>query len=97
MTEASFDALLAVALNEPDGAWVQERCLHLLDSPEPQLRALAATCLGHLARLHPGLDHARSLAALEAVRDDPETAGQAADAIEDIALFARPRDSQRPQ
>ena len=94
VTEETFAALVAVSLSEPDGAWVQDHCMRLLDSPDPQLRALAATSLGHVARIHPHLDHARAVAALERLRQDEAAAGAAEDALEDIALFTQ-RDGSR--
>lgn len=89
VTEETFEALVAVALHERDGTWVQEHCLRLLNSPDPQLQALAATCLGHVARLHPEIDHAAAVAALERLRSDGSVAGTVEDALEDIAQFAR--------
>ena len=72
-----------------DWEWVQDRCLDFLDSPLPDVRNTAITCLGHLARIHKQLNRPKVLAALTSKLSDPQCAGRAEDAMEDIAMFAR--------
>jgi hypothetical protein len=68
-------ALVDAALHDPDWAWVQEHCLRLLTSSDSEVRGVAATCLGHVARIHGMLDL------------DPEVRDRAEDALDDIQQF----------
>ncbi len=81
------DALVRLALNHPDGPWVEGLCLTYARHADWTLRALAATCLGHLARIHGELDKPRVIAALDELSKDPRTAGQANDARDDIKMY----------
>lgn len=76
-----------------DGDWkeTQELCLELLDHDDHQVQALAATCLGHLARVYRQLDEDRVLAALRRVRSRPHVRGNADNALDDIDTFLHPR------
>lgn len=82
-------ALVSMALNEPDWRWVQEKCLGFTAHPDPGVRALAATCLGHLARIHRQLDLDVVMPRLELLLRDPETAGYAETAIDDVKMFIK--------
>jgi hypothetical protein len=81
-------ALLGVTYHEADWEWVQDRCLDFLDSPMPDVRNTAITCLGHLARIHKKLNRPKVLAALASKLADPQCSGRAEDAMEDIEMFA---------
>jgi hypothetical protein len=81
------DALIGLTYHDPDGQWVQDQCLALLDYPDDDVRGLAATCLGHLARIHRNLDRDRVVTALEGLRDDPAIGGRVQDALDDIAIY----------
>jgi HEAT repeat protein len=82
------EALIGLALNEPDWRWVQEVALRYLQGPDEALRMTAATALGHLARLHGTLDLDRVVPALQRLLADPATEGRATDALDDISMFA---------
>jgi hypothetical protein len=82
-------ALLGVTYHDPDWEWVQDRCLDFLDSPMPDVRNTAITCLGHLARIHKKLDRPKVLAALAGKLSDPQCSGRAEDAMEDIEMYAK--------
>ncbi|MBH0777018.1 hypothetical protein [Nocardia bovistercoris] len=84
------ETILRLALHDPDGEWVTERALALIDNPSADVRNSAATALGHIARIHRGIDRERVVPTLQRLLDDPETAGRAEDALDDIAMFARP-------
>ncbi|HYN94950.1 MAG TPA: hypothetical protein VES42_13965 [Pilimelia sp.] len=86
------DAMVGSVLHG-HGHWqeLQELYLRLLDHEEPQVRALAATCLGHLARVHGRLDERRVVAALRRMRSAPHGGGTASNALADIAMFLHPR------
>ncbi|WP_255436216.1 hypothetical protein [Salinispora sp. H7-4] len=89
---SALDAMVGAALYG-DGDWkeLQELYLELLDHEDCQVKALAATCLGHLARVYGQLDEPRVVAALHHVRSVPNFGGAAATALEDIELFLHPR------
>ena len=86
--EARRSALVGLTLGGHCRDYVRDECLRLIGSTSWQTRAVAATCLGHLARIHGRLDSDRVRPALRALLDDPRTAGAAEDALEDIAMFA---------
>ncbi|MET8837225.1 hypothetical protein ABZV78_25370 [Micromonospora sp. NPDC004540] len=88
----AMDAMVGTALYG-DGDWkeLQELHLQLLEHDDRQVSALAATCLGHLARVHRQLDEDRVVAALRRARSVPHLRGTAADALEDIEVFLHPR------
>jgi hypothetical protein len=98
--EDTCTALLSIALHEPDWCWVQEQCLQSLRHASEQVRALALTCLGHVARIHGHLDMARVLPVLAELRTHASLAGRVEDVLDDIEMFleradTRPPDSQR--
>ncbi|RBJ08066.1 hypothetical protein DRA43_07340 [Micromonospora provocatoris] len=76
-----------------DGDWkeAQELYLELLDHDDHQVQALAATCLGHLARVYGRLDERQVVAALRRARTRLHVRGNAADALDDIEVFLHPR------
>jgi hypothetical protein len=84
-------ALVSIALHEPDWAWAQDRCLQFMGSPDPEVRGLAVTCIGHIARIHRMLDLPVVEAALKAGLSDPDIQGRVEDAIDDIETFMRVR------
>lgn len=85
------EALVSIAFHEADWHWAQEVCLRfLLDETESlHIRGVAATCLGHLARIHRTLDKERVVAALSRFLQVPALKGQAQDALDDIEIFTR--------
>lgn len=88
----ALDAMVgAVLYGDADPKELQELYLRLLDHDDHQVGALAATCLGHLARVHGRLDEDRVVKALRGARAVPHISGTAADALEDIALFLHPQ------
>lgn len=79
--------IVALALNDPDWEWLQEKCLELTGHDNPEVRGVAATCLGHIARIHRRLDRDRVVAALQAMVHDSAAGGRAEDALDDIEVF----------
>jgi hypothetical protein len=82
-------ALLSVTFHDEDWLWVQSSCLKFLASPDENLRAVAATCLGHLARIHGMVDVAMVVPALQAHLSDSAIAGRVSDALDDIEMFVK--------
>lgn len=88
--DALTRVLISMAFHEPDADWAQERCLVALEHPSAVVRGLAATCLGHLARIHRRLDLGRVRPRLEAMRADPLAGKRADDALVDIERYLAP-------
>ena len=68
-------APVSAAYYEGDWHWVQEQCLELLKGDRSDLRRVAATCFGHLARIHGTIDGNRVVPVLQALKQDPQAAG----------------------
>lgn len=81
------DALLAIALYEKDWRWSQMQCLYFLNHVNSDVSGLAATCLGHIARIHHKLDKELVVPALLSRLKDPKICGQVQDALDDIEMF----------
>lgn len=92
------DALLALTYNDPDRVWVERLLLDLLadESAEVQLRSLAVTCLGHLARIHRAVSRHSVVPVLRDLTKSPVFGGLAVDAMDDIETFTRHRDADQP-
>jgi hypothetical protein len=86
---ATAEVLVAVALNEPDWRWVERKCLQFLANGSIDVKRVAITCLGHIARILGRLDAEIVLPALDGFRNDPLLAGTVQDAIDDITMFLR--------
>ncbi len=82
-------ALVNAAFHDPDWRWVQDKCLDFTRNNFPEVRRMAATCLGHLARIHRILELNKVAPALKELLKDPErhVRGSAEDAMEDIKIF----------
>jgi hypothetical protein len=87
--DALIDALLSVTFHDEDWQWVESYCLKFLESSDEDVRATAATCLGHLARIHGTIDVAVVVPALEAHLSDPSVTGRVSDALDDIRMFVK--------
>ncbi len=81
------EALVGVTYHDPDWRWIQDTCLNLLNHPDAGVRAIAITCLGHVARIHRQLDTERVVPILTRFKSDPQLGGRAEDALDDIAHF----------
>ena len=92
----ALNAMVGCALHG-DGDWkeAQDLYLALLDHDDRQVQALAATCLGHLARVYGQLDEDLVVAALRKVRARPHISGTAGNALQDIELFLHPGRARR--
>jgi hypothetical protein len=84
------NALVGVAFYDSDWKWVQDQCLRFLDTPDIAIgiRSLAATCLGHLARIHKTIDLNKVIPVLESLLNEPNM-GTAGDALDDIEMFVK--------
>ncbi|WP_133164260.1 hypothetical protein [Solimonas fluminis] len=80
-------ALVSIAFYDDDWQWVQDKCLHYLEDNDEYLACLAATCLGHIARIHGKLDREKVLPSLHAKASDPRISSCVSDALDDIDMF----------
>jgi hypothetical protein len=83
------DALLSAAYYDPDWRWVQAKCLAASHHSDFRVRWVAATCLGHLARIHGQLDLAPALERLTELKADPLVNAGAEDALDDIRFYLK--------
>lgn len=81
--------LVRVVHSPLDAAWIERQCLEATKSEHPEVRRTAATCLGHLARIHGRVDLKKVMPALRRLLKDPTTAGVAEDTLEDLQLFKK--------
>ena len=80
------NTMVSVAFHEEDWRWAQEKFIEFFFNSDPDISGLAATCLGHLARIHRNIEKERVLQILRsAVYKEIE--GRVDDAIDDIEMF----------
>jgi hypothetical protein len=82
-------SLLCVALHEDDWRWALPQVLRFVMHPNPEVRGVAVTCVGYLARIHRTIDVSQAVPMLEILREDPYCARRVRDALEDIRQFTR--------
>ncbi|MEV6159777.1 hypothetical protein AB0L53_56520 [Nonomuraea sp. NPDC052129] len=80
-------ALVSLSFYDTDWKWVEGACLSLLSNSDAAIRQVAATCLGHVARIHGRIDKDVVIPALMAMLDDEQVVGAAENALEDISIF----------
>jgi hypothetical protein len=81
--------MVAVALNDPDGEWIERFCWRAAEHPDPAVRSLAGLCLGHVARRF-GSVQPESWVVVRRLCDDPSTDGRPLDGLDDMRQFAGP-------
>jgi hypothetical protein len=87
--ESATDTLLSLTCHEPDSEWTQRVLLDCLRSDvDPQVRALAVTCFGHVARLT-GNIRLDVVEVLHGLVNDPVLGGRAEDALDDVSSFVQ--------
>lgn len=84
------EALISGSLQLPDREWTERWLIHFSTHPHADVRRAAALALGHLARLH-GEVSPQAVAVITRLIEDPELSGAAADAIDDVKVFAADR------
>jgi hypothetical protein len=89
------DALVRVALHEPDWLWVQAQCLRILGDSDVNTQTVAIRCLGHLARIHGTLNLELVGPTLLSLKDNPALSGAVEDAFDDITMFTDTNDIPR--
>ncbi|MEO8403014.1 MAG: hypothetical protein ABI480_00405 [Chitinophagaceae bacterium] len=82
-------AMVACAYYENDWKWAQEKFLTFLQNNDTTISGLAATCLGHIARIHHKIDKDKVLPALQNYIHKKEISGPVQDALDDIEIFVK--------
>jgi hypothetical protein len=88
-TYAVCHSLLRVALHDEDWRWALDQIARFLMDPNPQVRGVAVSCIGYLARIHRAIDVSRVLPTLHALQADASVASRVRDTLEDIRQFTR--------
>ena len=70
-----------------DYEWLVEQLLELTKHSDIEVRRVAVTCIGHLARLHRARDKKLLLEILEPLQYQSDIAGRVSDAIDDVNMF----------
>lgn len=84
------DSLLSLTYHEMDRVWLENTLLDLVDNgSDPQIRALAVVCLGHVARMHRAITKETVLPKLHELERDPYLRSRAVNALDDIEIFVR--------
>lgn len=65
----------------------QTQRVHFLHHENPDVSGLAASCLGHLARIHPEINKDLIKLALKERLKYPIISGRGQDALDDIEMF----------
>ena len=87
--EAICETLVRVAMFEPDRHWSQSQCLRFAGHKDAFVRGVAATCLGHLARIHKVIDEDEVVPIVRQLLQDrdPQTRAIAEDTISDFSIY----------
>ena len=86
-TEDICNALIWIVFNENDWKWCQDLCLTLLRNNNSEISGLAATCFGHIARIHRELDKNLVVKELKSNLLNPNITGQVQDALDDVEMY----------
>lgn len=87
--EAIINAMVSVAFFEKDWHWAQEKFIELFNHQNIDICCMAATCLGHIVRIHHKIEKDKILKLFESRKNDRELAGCISDAIDDINMFIK--------
>lgn len=82
-------AILFMAYEFYRSDWVLRRLVDLTYSSDTNVKSLAITCIGHIARLRGGVDKKLVIPVLENLLNQNDYSGFAQDALDDIEIFAK--------
>jgi hypothetical protein len=80
-------SLLCIALHDPDWRWALPQVMRFIMHPNPEVRGVAVSCIGYLARIHRSLDVTAVLPMLRTLQSDPYVKMRVRDTLSDIAQF----------
>ena len=83
------DVLIGITFHDPDRKWIESILIQNSNHENEEIRALVATCIGHIARIHKDLTINKIRPILQILLTDKgkNVRGSAEDAIEDINIF----------
>lgn len=81
------EAIIAIALRDPDRVWVEEKLAELMHDLDGSVRSVAALAVGHLARIHRAVDDQLLVPILRGLLSDPDARGNAEVALDDISTY----------
>ncbi|CAM3244101.1 hypothetical protein [Stackebrandtia soli] len=86
--EEAANALVSLAFNDADGAWVEGVLLSCLDGDShSELKLLSLTCIGHLARIHGTIQNPRTIMRVKQMAKVSGFEGRAQDALDDFEVY----------
>jgi hypothetical protein len=88
-TYALCQSLIRVALHEEDWRWSVDQIQPFLMDPNPQVRGVAVSCIGYVARIHRSSDLSGLLPKLHALLADMNVASKVRETLQDIRQFTR--------
>lgn len=87
--DVAVGAVLELTRNEPDRDWTTRLLLELVEGDRPEeVRAVAVTCLGHVARADRAIDREAVLPVLRRLLDDPALRVRAQESIDVIERYS---------
>jgi hypothetical protein len=82
------DALLYLCFNFDDPEWIQVKCMEVIEKHRnDDVRGLALTCIGHVARMHKVINKALVIPMILEKLRHSTLSGPAQDALDDIDVF----------
>lgn len=85
--ESKCEAAVRAVHSIADYDWLVAEFKSLLKDPNIEVRGVAATCIGHLARLHDEANKEQLIEILNSVSEDADIQGRVEDAMDDIGIF----------
>lgn len=89
-TTIATDALLYLCFNIDDPEWIQVKCVEVIEKHRnDDVRGLALTCIGHVARMHKVINKTLVIPVLLEKLKHSRLSGRAQDALDDIDVFIK--------
>jgi hypothetical protein len=85
-----IDALLYLCFNINDPEWIQVKCIQAIEGAgNDDIKGLAITCIGHVARIHSEIDRSLVIPILRSRLTVDTLSGRAQDALDDIDMYVK--------
>nr|WP_319527520.1 hypothetical protein [Pseudomonas laurentiana] len=85
-----IDALMYICFNVDEPEWVEQKCIDAIEfGADDNVRGLAITCIGHVARIYSRISLAATVPVLRKYLDHKVLGGRARDALDDIEIFVK--------
>jgi hypothetical protein len=87
-SDVVIDALLYLCFNINDPEWIQLQCIQAIEGAgNDDIKGLAITCIGHVARIHSEIDRPLVIPILRSILTDDTLSGRAQDALDDTDMY----------